>query len=53
LGGKDQDRYQGFNGQFLKVFYSDKKGAFVNSLSDLEEVLVFKGKQPTSEWNKL
>jgi len=32
LGGRDDDRYPGFNGLFTLVSYSDQKGAFIDTL---------------------
>ncbi|CAD8140693.1 unnamed protein product [Paramecium octaurelia] len=32
LGGKDQNRYPGFNGQFTQVIYSTSVGAFIDSV---------------------
>lgn len=31
LGGKDENRYPAFNGQFTKILYSYKDGVFIDS----------------------
>lgn len=39
LGGRDQERYPGFNGIFTKILYSNEKGAFVDDIENYNEIL--------------
>lgn len=43
LGGKDENRYWAFNGQFAQVTFSTKDGAFVDKESLLESYLAKNG----------
>jgi hypothetical protein len=35
LGGTDNKRYPGFNGQFHKIHFSARPGAFIDKMNDL------------------
>ena len=38
LGGMDENRYPAFNGLFSKVVYSQKKGAFIDSVNQPKDL---------------
>jgi hypothetical protein len=51
LGGKDENRYPAFNGQFTKVVYSDENGAFIDDYEELENYIKKIGCVPALENN--
>ena len=46
LGGKDNNKYPGFNGLFTKIIYSHKEGVFIDELSEFKEYLESIGPNP-------
>jgi hypothetical protein len=53
LGGRDENRYPGFNGLFTRVFYSIEDGAFVDSVEQLNSFLKLQGPRPSEILEKL
>lgn len=39
IGGTDQKRYPGFNGEIIRIVYSDKVGAYLSSSEQLNKLL--------------
>lgn len=53
LGGRDANRYPGFNGLFTRVMYSDKVGAFIDAEKDLAKLEKLYNDIPSSTLDNL
>lgn len=53
LGGNDEKRYPGFNGQFYRPVFSQIKGAYIDKIEEVTDFLKDQGKIPVTEWNRV
>jgi hypothetical protein len=52
LGGNDEGRYKPFNGQFLRVFYNDQPGTFLDTVDQVTQFVASQGDRPSNQWDK-